>query len=125
MAPYCTFIYEIFPSKTCYILQQHNSDLSFQYTVKSAPSLKDLYELVTPDYGAEWKVMGTLLGLPKGELNIIAANYPTNAKRCCNEMLEKWLEMDPTASWEKLFATIESSALQPGMKIPATQLRIR
>ena len=71
----------------------------------------DLYECITPQYAADWKVIGTLLGLPHGELEAIEAGYPTNVKWCCNHMLEKWLEIDLTASWRKLFAVIESPAV--------------
>ena len=56
--------------------------------------------------------MGTLLGLPSGELKAIETEWPTNVKWCCNQMLQKWLETDPTASREKLLATIESPALK-------------
>jgi len=80
----------------------------FNISVTTTPSLKDLYEHITPMYAADWKVMGTLLGLPSGELNAIEAGFPTNVKWCCNKMLEKWLEVDPTASWEKVLTVIES-----------------
>ena len=50
------------------------------------------------------------MGLPSGEL-AIEAGYPTNVKWCCNQMLKKWLEMDTTASWGKLFTVIESPAV--------------
>jgi len=33
------------------------------------------------------------------------------AVHCCNSMLIKWLDVDKTASWEKLFAVIESPAV--------------
>ena len=56
-------------------------------------------------------MIGTLLGIPKEELNIIEAGYPTNLKWCCNRMLERWLEMDTTASLEKLSAAIHSPAV--------------
>ena len=56
-------------------------------------------------------MIGTLLGLPSGELKSIEAGYPTNVKWCCNQMLEKWLEVDPSASWKKLFEAIESPAV--------------
>ena len=61
-----------------------------------------------------WKVIGTILGLPSGELKAIEPGYPTNVKWCCNQMLEMWLEMDPTASWGKLFTVIESPAVSTG-----------
>ena len=79
--------------------------------VNTTPLLKDLYQHITPQYAADWKVIGTLLGLPSGELKAIEAGYPTNVKWCCNQMLEKWLEVDPTASWEKLLTVIESPAV--------------
>ena len=75
------------------------------------PLLKDLYKHITPQYAADWKVIGTLLGLPSGELKAIEAGYPTNVKWCYNQMLEKWLEMDGTASWSKLFSVIKTPAV--------------
>ena len=75
------------------------------------PLLKDLYQHITPQYAVDWKVIGTLLGLPSGEMKAIEAGYPTNVKWCRNQMLEKWLKMDITASWEKLLTVIESPAV--------------
>ena len=83
----------------------------------TTPSLKDLIEYTTPRYAADWKVIGTLLGLPSGELNAIEAGYPINVKWCCNQMLEKWLEVDPAASWGKLLTVIESPAVSSGQAV--------
>ena len=52
-----------------------------------------------------------MLDIPSSELNAITAGNPTNAKRCCNAMLEKWLEIDTAASWEKIFSAINSPAV--------------
>ena len=87
------------------------------YTVTTTPLLKDLYEHITPQYAADWKEMGTLLGIPSGELRSIEAGYPTNVKWCCNKMLEIWLESDSSASWGKLIKAIESSAVS-GNQVP-------
>jgi len=73
--------------------------------------LKDLYQHITPHYAAYWKVIGTLLDLPYGNLKAIEAEHPTNIRWCCNQMLEKWLEIDSTASWEKLLEVIDSPAV--------------
>ena len=75
------------------------------------PSLKELEDSVTTQHAAKWKVIGTLLGLPSGKLNAIESEWPTNAERCCNSMLEAWLDVDTTASWEKLRGAIESPAV--------------
>ena len=77
----------------------------------SIPLLKDLYQHITPQYAADWIVIGTLLGLPSGMLDIIEHDHMHRATRCCNAMLRKWLEVDITASWSKLISVIESPAV--------------
>ena len=84
----------------------------------TTPHLKDLYEHITSQYASEWEVIGTLLGLLSGEMEAIEAEYPTNVKWCCNQMLEKWLEVDPTASWGKLLTVIESPAVSASHSSP-------
>ena len=79
--------------------------------VYTKPLLRDLYQYITPRYGAYWEVIGELLGLQTGALRIIEAEWPTNIERCCNKMLKKWLDIDITASWQKMFAAIESPAV--------------
>ena len=79
--------------------------------MNTTPLLKDLYLHITPQYAADWEVIGTLLGLASGGLKAIEAGWPTNIQWCCNQMLKKWLEVDITATWEKLFTVIESPAV--------------
>ena len=67
--------------------------------------------MVSPRYATEWREIGTVLGLPNEKLKIIEEDFPRNTKRCCNQMFQTWLETDTTASWEKLFAAIESPAV--------------
>jgi len=80
-------------------------------TVTSMPSLKDLYEKVTPEYATFWKTIGVLLELPTEELNIIEQHNNAKAVSCCNAMFQKWLETDPSASWKRLLEAIESPAV--------------
>ena len=91
------------------------------YKLKKKPTPRRdsnlLYHHITPQYAADWEVIGTLLGLPSGELKAIEAGYPTNVKWCCNQMFEKWLEVDPTASWGNLFTVIESPAVSSGQAV--------
>ena len=79
--------------------------------MNSTPLLKDLYQHITPQYAVDWIVIGTLLGLHSGTLDIIEHDHMHKATHCCNVMLRKWLEMDTTASWKKLFTVIESPAV--------------
>jgi len=87
------------------------TDYTDFFPVTTTPLLKDL---IIPNYATDWKVIGTLLGLPSGELKSIEASYPTNVKWCCNQILERWLEVDPSASWEKLFEVAESPVVSSG-----------
>ena len=99
---------------------------SFYLANHNAPSLGDLYERITPRYAADWKVIGALLGIPNEELKAIEVGYPTNLKWCSNKMLEKWLEMDSTASWSKIFKAIQSPAMSSTSKSSnAIQLKFK
>ena len=83
------------------------------FTVLDAPpKLKDLYNHVTPEYAAHWRVIGTLLDISKGRLDGIERSFPSNAFWCCNKMLETWLEIDISATWRKLVEALESPAVQ-------------
>ena len=81
--------------------------------VTTKPLLKDLYQYVTPQYAAKWRIIGTLLDLTSGALDIIEHDNK-KAVACCNDMWKKWLQVDITASWEKLFTVIESPAVSSG-----------
>ena len=78
------------------------------YTVKTTPLLRDLHQYFTPQFATQWRTIGIQLGLSLGTLDIIEHDNRDKAILCCNAMLNKWLQVDTTASWEKLFTVIES-----------------
>ena len=39
-------------------------------------------------------------------LHEIRCDYPTNARRCCIIMFEKWLEQQPHPSWNQLLTAL-------------------
>ena len=77
--------------------------------LKSPPSLKDLSSLVTPNYGAKWKIIGNLLNLKKGEIEIIEHDYRHSAVDSCTAMWEKWLDQDTNACWGNLLKVLEET----------------
>ena len=79
--------------------------------VNTTPSLKDLYQHITPRYAADWFEIGILLGLSRGGLRTIEAGHPKNIKWCCNQMWNRWLQVNPNASWGELLSVIESPAV--------------
>ena len=82
--------------------------------VNTKPKVWDLYEHITPRYALKWKVIGTLLGLPSEDLDIIEHDNFHQTRDCCIEMLKRWLRVDHTASWGKLLTVIESPAVSSG-----------
>ena len=78
--------------------------------MNTRPLLKDLYQHTLP-HAIQWRMIGALLGVPTNLLNIIEKDHHFQTIPCCNAMLEKWLDIDKTASWGKLFTAIESSAV--------------
>ena len=80
----------------------------FDIVATGRPLLKDLHNYITPNFAAQWRMIGTLLDLPSGTLDIIKYDNHDKARPCCDAMLEEWLEVDPSASWEKLLKVIKS-----------------
>ena len=84
----------------------------FYVVLNSQPELRDLYNLITPEYAAHWKVIGTLLGVESGIMNAIEGAFPTNIPWCCNKFLETWHSRDTEATWKKIIHVIDSSAVR-------------
>ena len=84
--------------------------------MNTTPLLKDLYQHITSQYATKWKVIGLLLGLSNNLLDDIEAGYSDNVKWCCNKMLENWLDIDTTASWDKMLNVIDSFVLSSSDK---------
>ena len=73
--------------------------------------MKDLHNLVSPEYAASWRNIGNFLGLSCGLLNIIEHDCHHKAEDCCNAVWEQWLDMDGTATWYKVTQAIDSPAV--------------
>ena len=83
---------------------------------RKRPDLKDLENLVTPDYACCWKEIGAELKIPTGILNSIEIGFQTNPTWCCNKMWLYWDEVDPKASWDDIIKAIDSPAISAMIK---------
>ena len=90
-------------------LLQCNYENTFLPVGTDRPKLKDLYRHVTPCCAAHWEDIGIYLDIELGHLKIIKTDHPGDSSGCCKELWKKWLEVDPDATWEKLFAAIDSA----------------
>ena len=75
--------------------------------LESSPSLRDLTDLVTPNYAAKWRVIASLLGLSKPDIDIIAHDHGRSAINCCGEMWGKWLNTYTEATWGDVLKIID------------------
>ena len=73
------------------------------------PLLRDLYNIVTPDYAVHWRTIGEYLEIRSGVLHTIDHDNHHKAEDCCNAVWEEWLNIDYMASWYKLIQIIDSS----------------
>ena len=72
------------------------------------PTLKEIDYKIRDQVAIEWHDLGVQL-LPDDlqvQLGIIGNNNPGNAKMCCTCMFEYWLQVDTTASWNKLIEAL-------------------
>ena len=105
---YILEVYFVACAYISYYIPINNYVVDLHPTVNTTPLLRDLYNYITPQYATKWRKIGTQLGLPTATLDIIKNDHKDRAEPCCNAMLKKWLQVDTTASWSKLFTVIES-----------------
>ena len=72
--------------------------------------MKDLFKYFIPHYAAQWEDIGVYLDIDQIYLRIIKADHPNDVKSCCRYLLQRWLELDPVPTWDKLFTAIDACA---------------
>ena len=69
-------------------------------------------------YAIYWKQLGVELGVKSYHITNITENNASRKLRqveeCCSQMLQKWLDIDPSATWAKLDDAIKK------IKLPST-----
>ena len=87
----------------------------FKIGLFTKPLLKDLFNIITPDYAVNWRTIGEYLGIRNGILDTIDHDNHHKAEDCCNAMWEEWLNIDTSASWSKLIQIIDSLKIVSAM----------
>ena len=81
------------------------------YTGSDRPLLRDLYRYVMKQAAHKWKDLGIELMEDHYKIHMIAANHPHDDVRCFKEVLQRWLEISPDASWNQLIRALRSVEL--------------
>ena len=88
--------------------------------------LKQIMRIKDIDIATHWYDLGLELVDSNSILKGIKADHPNDVNACCSVMFEKWLEIDPDASWNKLIAALNNIEMktaairileEPGMYI--------
>jgi hypothetical protein len=87
--------------------------------VQERPKLQDVFKELLP-LSADWKTIGTLLGLPEDLLKRIKADEDRAGDRL-QEVLSEWLkQVDPRPTWASL-----TEAVEPVDQAKAQQIKTR
>ena len=88
--------------------------MQFFHTGDDRPDMKDLEAHIVQQQAAQWERLGIELGLKDYHIANISKDNEYNPNRsvtCCRAMLQKWLEIDPSATWSKLNDAIKKIKL--------------
>ena len=77
------------------------------------PTLRDVYKYVVPEYAHNWRYLGAQLDFKHTEMEIIFSDFRNDSQECCRNLLSRWLEKNPDASWDQLFLAIDNIPQRP------------
>ena len=100
-----TFKYMVNYSKFCvtymYVYMIH---------IGHRPTLKLIHDIVKPEVNGvttKWYDLGVqLLDNDAGVLDVIKTDHPNDARVCCSQMFNKWLERKSGANWSQLITAL-------------------
>ena len=77
------------------------------------PTIALFNQFVRVSVVTKWKDLGVqLLGSShSGKLDVIEANSSKNVEECCTNMFKYWLDVEPTATWNKLILALKEIGL--------------
>ena len=87
-----------------------NNRITIHCIIYETPNLRELNNLITPNYAYCWEDIGIGLNLPYATLQAIERDYNKVNQRCTN-MLAMWLQKDVNATWQKILEVIDSPAV--------------
>ena len=79
------------------------------YIGTDKPTIKLFNQYIRMRVAPHWRELGVQLLENEyvEKLNVIEKNHPNDVERCCSEMFNYWLQVDPCASWNKLIGAFE------------------
>ena len=75
--------------------------------------MRDLNICIVEQQAFRWERLGLELGLKDYHIANISKDNPNRSVTCCREVLRKWLELDPSATWGKLDDAVKNILSSP------------
>ena len=72
------------------------------------PKMSELHDHVMDGVAIYWSDLGLELDLQVSKLRTIKIDHHGVSEKCCTAMFKHWLDVDKTASWDKLIAALIS-----------------
>ena len=91
---------------------------TLSHTGDDRPDMRDLNRYIAEQEAAQWERLGLELGLMDYHIVNISKDNPNRSVTCCREMLHKWLNIEPSATWGKLDDAIKN------VKLPSTTAHV-
>ena len=85
------------------------------------PRISELCDYVRVDVAPHWYDLGIhLLDAEQAKkLNVIRSDHPEDSEKCCTALFNYWLQVDTTASWDKLIIALN----QIGQDVLANRIK--
>ena len=80
------------------------------YVGSDRPEIHQLYKHVKVEVSPQWYELGVLLlnADEVKQLKVIQSDHPGDSGKCCAAMFDYWLQVDTTASWDKLITALQN-----------------
>ena len=79
------------------------------YVGSDRPNISELHNYVRVEVSPRWNDLGVqLLDAEQAKkLDVIKADHPGDSEKCCTALFNYWLQVDTTASWNKLITALQ------------------
>ena len=79
------------------------------YVGTDRPKISELHNYIKVEVSPKWKDLGIqLLNAEQAKkLDVIQTDHPGDSEKCCTAMFNYWLQVDTTASWDKLITALQ------------------
>ena len=88
--------------------------------IEDRPTMQQLSEVMRNEHTAiatKWYELGLELVDSNRILKVIKADHPNDVNICCRSMFDKWLDITPDASWDKLITALNNVEMNAAAEV--------